>query len=65
MNWQQEVGKFVTKDNGHSVWQVIGYCDQPTVILENCLTKERINTGIGGMLAQDWTRMVPEKENES
>lgn len=59
-NWSDQVGKFVTKDDGQSVWMVVGYCAEPTVVLENCMTKERINTGIFGLLARGWKRLVPE-----
>ena len=61
MNWHDQVGKLVTKD-GHNAWRVVGYCDEPTVIIEHCDTKEIIRTGISGLLAQDWMRLVPEDE---
>ena len=62
-NWQAMVGRLVTKGDNEA-WRVIGYCESPSVIIENLDTKERIDTGIYGLLAQGWSPLVPGTEHE-
>lgn len=63
-NWQAMVGRLVTKGD-NDAWRVIGYCESPSVILENLDTKERIDTGIYGLSAQGWSPLVPGTDEDT
>ena len=52
-------------DTNKQLWQMIGYCPFPTVILQNVNTKEQQFIVPDSPIAQSYTKLVPEiKENK-
>lgn len=45
-------------DKNNNVYQLIGYCDCPSVTLERVSDKERIYFGVNGLCTDDYTRLV-------
>lgn len=59
--WEGMVGELVTSDDGKTVHRVVGYCQSPTVTIQNLETKEKLTFGINGLLAEIYKRLVVEK----
>lgn len=58
---QVKVGDLYTV-SGKDVWRVEACCDQPTVVLVNVETKEKMQGIVGGSELDLFVRLVPEAE---
>ena len=58
---QDDVGGLYTTD-GKDVWRLIGYASDPTAIMENVATKERVNGVVGSLILRDFKKLVPEEQ---
>ena len=52
-------------DKNNSVWQMIGWCPEPTAVLMNLVTKEKIHLIPSCLNAQSYTKLVKEVEDEN
>ncbi len=55
-----DVGRLFTT-NGKDGWRLIAYAAEPTVVLENLETKERIGGVVGSLILEPFKRLVEEK----
>ena len=49
-------------DTNNNLYRFIGYCDYPTVTLEDVETKEKITFAINGLTAQKYVRLIKEQQ---
>lgn len=47
-------------DEQNSVWQMVGWCPEPTAILINLATKEQIHLAPSCLNAKSFTKLVKE-----
>lgn len=57
---QEDVGNYYVDDNNY-VWQMIGWCSEPTAILMNLATKEKEYIIPSCLNAQSYHKLVKEK----
>ena len=58
---ESSLNHFFTRD-GKEIWRMIAYCPQPTVVLENIVTGERVQWGVGSSILSKYIELVPERE---
>lgn len=61
MNKNELMQYFIAKDN--SIWQMIGYCSEPTVIMQNVVTKEQRHIIPNSSCGRNFVKLVPENIN--
>lgn len=47
--------KRIYSKDGYGLWRVIAYCEEPTITMENVLTKQRENFGVNGHTARSFS----------
>lgn len=58
---QEDVGNYYVDDNNY-VWQMIGWCSEPTAILMNLATKEKEHIIPSCLNALSYHKLVRENE---
>ena len=51
-------------DKERTLWQMVAFIGQPSVIFKNCLTGDEIHCGIGSPLAKTFTRLIPQTKEQ-
>ena len=59
-----DVGKFFTT-NGEDIWRMIVYCAEPTAMMENLETKDRVSGAIGCLNLKPFVKLIPKKETNN
>ena len=60
---QEDIGNYYVDDNNY-IWQMIGWCPEPTAILMNLATKEKEYIIPSCLNAQSYHKLVRESEEQ-